>query len=82
MIVGTHIDKIKGFGPRSAAALVKLIEDMYSNEYDYPPIKAIKFVSCVPQFEGTIKNLRDTLYDIASETKLSLGKSTRSGHIA
>ena len=81
MIVGTHIDKIKGFGARSTASFVKSIKDMYSNEHEYPTIKAIKFVSCETQFEGTIKNLRDTLYDIASETKLSLGKSTRGGHV-
>lgn len=76
MIVGTHIDKIRHFGRRMTASFVKSIEEMYSDENKYPPIKAIKFVSCEDQHENTIKDLRDTLYDIASETKLSLGMST------
>ena len=75
MIVGTHIDKIKNFGPKTTTLFVNSIKEMYSNENEYPPIKAIKFVSCEDRFEGTIKDLRDTLYDIASQTKLSLGKS-------
>ena len=76
VIVGTHIDKIKHFGSRMTASFVKSIKAMYSNENEYPPIKAIKFVSCEDRYENTIKDLRDTLYDIASETKLSLGMST------
>lgn len=75
VIVGTHIDKIK-FGPRMEASFVRSIKEMYSNENDYPPIKAIEFVSCEERYENTIKDLRNTLYDIASETKLSLGMST------
>ena len=80
MIVGTHIDKINSFVAKmtalTTASFVKSIKAMYSNENKYPPIKAIKFVSCEDRFESTIKDLRDTLYDIASEMKLSLGKST------
>lgn len=75
VIVGTHIDKMKNFGPKNEASFRKSINAMYSNMYKYPEIKAIEFVSCEDGYEKYIKNLRDTLYNIASQTKLSIGKS-------
>jgi len=47
---------------------------LYSNDDVYPQIKAIKFVSRNDQFKGLIKDLRNTIYDIASEMKLSISK--------
>ena len=76
VIVGTHIDKMRNFGSKSRVEFTNLINKFYSNAQKYPPIKAIKFVSCQERFEGTIKDLRDTIYDIAAETKLYLGKLT------
>ena len=55
-------------------SFTKTIKEMYANEHEYPPIKAIRFVSCMEGFESSIRDLRDTLYDIASETKLTLSK--------
>lgn len=74
VIVGTHIDKIKNFGNEFKTSLTKSIETLYSNEDVYPPIKAIEFVSCNDRFEGSIKGLQNTIYDIASEMKLSISK--------
>lgn len=76
VIVGTHIDKIRRFGDKLRETFTRSIKFMYSNEHKYPPIKAIKFVSCQEKFESYMKDLRDTLYDIASETKLTLSKLT------
>ena len=73
VIVGTQIDKMK-FGTTSKTYFTKHITSLYSDEQKYPPIKAIKFVSCAERYEGSIKDLRDTVYDIASETKLTISK--------
>ena len=75
VIVGTQIDKMK-FGATVKANFTKSITGLYSDEQTYPPIKAIKFVSCEERYQSSIKDLRDTLYDIASETKLIIGKLT------
>ena len=74
VIVGTHIDKMRNFGKKSRTEFTNLINELYSSIQKYPPIKAIKFVSCQERFEDTIKDLQDTIYDIAAETKLFLGK--------
>ena len=76
VVVGTHVDRIKNFD-REKRSYVKRIEELYNNQYCYPPIKAIKFVSCdlkYRKYEMLLKDLRDTLYDMASAMKLSLGK--------
>ena len=76
VVVGTHIDKVKNF-EKGKSFYVKRIEELYNNQHCYPPIKAIKFVSCdlkYKSYEMFLKELRDTLYDIASAMKLSLGK--------
>jgi len=77
VVAGTHIDKVKHF-EREKESYVKRIKDLYNNQHYYPPIKAIKFVSCnvkYKKYELIIKELRDALYDIASAMKLSLGKN-------
>ena len=77
VVTGTHIDKAKNFEKEKKKLYVKRIEELYSNRYCYPPIKAIKFVSCDVKYkkhEMLMKDLRDTLYDIASAMKLSLSK--------
>ena len=74
VIVGTHIDKLRHFGSRTITSFTKLIKDLYSNTHEYPEIKAIKYVSCEDRYEYSIRDLRDTLYDIAADTKLSLSK--------
>lgn len=76
VVVGTHIDKARNY-EKEKRTYVRWIEEMYSNQYCYPPIKAIKFVSCDVKFkkyEILLKELRDTLYDVASAMKLSLSK--------
>ena len=76
IVVGTHVDKIKNF-EREKRSYVKRIEELYNNQYCYPPIRAIKFVSCdlkYRKYEMLLKDLRDTLYDMASAMKLSLSK--------
>jgi len=76
VVAGTHIDKVKNF-EKGKSLYVKRIEELYNNQYYYPPIKAVKFVSCdvkYKSYEMFLKELRDTLYDIASAMKLSLSK--------
>jgi len=76
VVVGTHVDKIKNF-EREKKLFAKRIEELYNNQYCYPPIKAIKFVGCdvkYKRYDVLLKDLRDTLYDMASAMKLSLSK--------
>jgi len=76
VVVGTHIDKVKNF-EKEKNLHVKRIEELYSNRYCYPPINAIKFISCdvrYKKYDVLFKDLRDTLYDIASAMKFSLCK--------
>ena len=79
MIVGTHIDKVKHFRLEKKEMYTKKIIELYDKKSCYPTIKAIKFVCCDMQSKkyqkhrDKIMELRDTLYDVASEMKLSLG---------
>ena len=77
VIVGTHIDKVKHFSKQKRAPYTKRIQELYSNRHWYPTIKAIEFVSCevkYNKYNKYLKLLRDTLYDIASSMKMSVGK--------
>ena len=77
IIVGTHVDKVKHFSKQKRMPYTKRIEELYSNKYWYPTIKAIEFVSCdmkYKKYKKYLNPLRDTLYDIASSMKMSVGK--------
>ena len=76
VIVGTHIDKVKHFGLEKKEIYTNKIMDLYCNKSYYPTIKEIKFVCCdisSKKYKEYITELRDTLYDVASDMKLSLG---------
>ena len=79
MIVGTHIDKVKRFRLEKKKIYTNKIKELYYNKSYYPTIEAIKFVCCdvngkkYEKHKGYITELRDTLYDVASDMKLSLG---------
>ena len=79
VIVGTHIDKVKRFRLEKREIYTNKIIELYDNKSHYPTIKAIKFVCCdinsrkYEKHKEKITELRDTLYDVASEMKLSLG---------
>ena len=80
VIVGTHIDKVKNFRKEKCKLFTNRIKELYEGDRFYPPIKAIKFVCCdvnqkkYKQYEHNIVDLRDRLYDVASEIKLSISK--------
>ena len=82
VIVGTHIDKVKHFRVEKKKIYTNKIIELYDNNSYYPTIKGIKFVCCdinikrYKDHEGNITELRDTLYDVASDMKLSLGMNT------
>ena len=82
VIVGTHIDQVKKFRKGKNKQFTARINELYANQLCYPPIKAIKFVCCnvnhkkYKRYEQNIVELRDCLYDIASEMKLSISKWT------
>ena len=74
VVVGTHIDKVKKF-EKEKNLYVERIEELYSNQYYYPPIDDVKFISCdvkYKKYDTLFKDLRDTLYDMASAMKISL----------
>ena len=79
VIVGTHIDKVKHFRLEKKEIYTNKIAELYDNRSYYPTIKGIKFVCCdinSPKYhkhKEYITELRDTLYDVASDMKLSLG---------
>ena len=79
VIVGTHIDKVKHFRLEKRKIYTDKIIELYNKRSWYPTIKAIKFVCCdtkskkYQKHKENITDLRDTLYDAASEMKLSLG---------
>ena len=79
VIVGTHIDKVKRFRLEKKEIYTNKIIDLYCNKSYYPTIKAIQFVCCdinskkYEKHKEKITELRYTLYDVASEMKLSLG---------
>ena len=79
VIVGTHIDKVKRFRLEKKKIYTDKIIELYTKKSCYPTIKAIKFVCCdinskkYTKHKDKITELRDTLYDVASEMKLSLG---------
>ena len=80
VIVGTHIDQVKNFRKEKCKLFTSRIKQLYEGDHCYPPIRAIKFVCCnvthkkYKQYEQNIVDLRDCLYDIASEIKLSISK--------
>ena len=80
VIVGTHIDQVKNFRKEKNKVFTSKITELYANHPYYPPIKAIKFVCCdvshkkYKKYEQNIVELRDCLYDTASEIKLSLSE--------
>ena len=79
VIVGTHIDQVKHFRLEKKKIYTDKINELYSDRFCYPTIKEIKFVCCdikskkYQKHKENITDLRDTLYDVASEMKLSLG---------
>ena len=79
VIVGTHIDKVKHFRIEKKKIYTDRIVELYGHKSCYPTIKAIKFVCCditskkYEKHKESVPELRDTLYDVASEMKLSLG---------
>jgi len=79
VIVGTHIDKVKNFRKEKKKIYKDKIIDLYDQKSCYPLIKAIRFVCCdtkskkYQKHKENIIELRNTLYDVASEMKLSLG---------
>ena len=79
MIVGTHIDQVTHFRKEKRKLYTDKIIEMYTGKSWYPTIKAIKYVCCDTNSKKYLKHkekitdLRDTLYDVASEMKLSLG---------
>ena len=79
VIVGTHIDKVKHFRLEKKKIYTDKIIELYDERSCYPTIKGIKFVCCdtkskkYQKHKENITDLRDTLYDVASEMKLSLG---------
>ena len=80
VIVGTHIDQVKNFRKEKHKVFTSKINELYANQSCYPPIKAVTFVCCdvthkkYKKYEQNIVELRDSLYDIASEIKLSLSE--------
>ena len=80
VIVGTHIDQVKNFKKEKMKQFTRKITELYIDQSCYPPIKGIKFVCCnenhkkYKKYEQNIVQLRDCLYDVASEMKLSLSK--------
>ena len=86
MIAGTHIDKVKHFRIEKKKLYTDKIVEMYGCKSCYPTIKAIKFVCCdidskkYDKHKESIMELRDTLYDVASEMKLSLGTKSFAEH--
>ena len=80
VIVGTHIDQVKKFKKEKQKQFTSRIMELYGNQHFYPPIKGIKFVCCdvtykkYKRYEQNLVELQDCLYDVASETKLSLSK--------
>ena len=83
VIVGTHVDQVKKFRKEKHKVFTSKINELYTSHSCYPPIKAIKFVCCdvthkkYKKYEQNIAELRDCLYDIASEMKLSLSEWIR-----
>ena len=79
VIVGTHIDKVKRFRLEKKEIYTNKIIELYDNKSYYPTIKGIKFVCCdinskkYQKHKEYTTELRDTLYDVASDMKLSLG---------
>ena len=79
VIVGTHIDQVAHFRKEKRKLYTDKIIEMYHGRPYYPAIKAIKYVCCDTNSKKYLKHkenitdLRHTLYDVASEMKLSLG---------
>ena len=71
---------MKNFRKEKKNLFVKKIKELYDSQSCYPPIKEIMFVCCdvthkkYKKYEQNIMELRDYLYDIASEMKLSLSE--------